>query len=463
MKKIKTLGLVLMSAALLFTGCHPNNGGDPTSDPIVNPTPDPDPDPDPEPDPNPDPVDFEAPDLSSYYKYYLISSPKQATNKGIADWGAGSEASQSDDGVWTINSSASMWGGVGGICAPFTGFDKGVLANYEYIVFTLDVSSFTIDTTEDGAGNCGVNIKIPDSIVDITNDYTKNSGTRTYYAKMADFGTAPENAVEMAVIIGGSGSLKVSELYLAAAEDPLNKSVTSIAISPAEAKIEQNATYQFTVKDSNHKNITDAVTYSLSGVAAEGSSISATGLLTTGTTAGALEVTATYTVGEKEFTSSANITVMPPMVNLVKAVALEKYTSRDFNAEAALLEPDGTTVAIEGSTVTLHKADDSEWGEWSCQLFLKVTADGETFFETGKKYFVSVTVNSSAALEGCVWKEDMTGAIDQHGIAYEAGVNKTLTAEITGANQAYFKCLLSFPGAASDITVSNIKVYDVTE
>ena len=57
----------------------------------------------------------------------------------------------------------------------------------------------------------------------------------------------------------------------------------------------------------------------------------------------------------------------------------------------------------------------------------------------------------------------MGGAIDQHGISYKAGEAKTLTAEIENVEQDYFKCLLSFPGAASDITVSNITVYDITE
>ena len=479
MKKIKFVATAVIAAALLFTGCtqpntpekqqtseqetqktddngnqaenqggennqaenqggENNQGGDETTDENK----------------------YNAPEIDSYFKYYFVSSPKADTNKAIADWSSGSTATANEDGTYSI-ATAELWGGNSGICAAITGLEAGSLANYEYIVFTVDSTDFEFD--EGGAGNKGVNIKVPEIQEDISDNYVANGNKRTYYAPLSLFGDAPQNATEFALIIGGTGNLKIEEIYIAAKEDPLNKAVTSISISPTTANVEQNATVQFTVKDSNYNNITETVNYTLSGAAAADSSISSAGLLTAGSTEGTITVTAKYTVEGNEFTSPATVTVLPAMVNLVKAITLEKYTSSDFNGDAALLEPDGTTVIIEGDKVTLHKAEDSAWNEWSCQLFLKVTGQGEKIFEAGKKYFVSVTVNSSAALQGCVWKEDMKASILQQGIVYEAGLAKTLTAEVNGADQEYFKCLLSFPGQASDITVSNIKVYEITE
>ena len=406
---------------------------------------------------------YTAPAITDYYKNYLVSSPAVASNKTIADWGAGSTATPNADGTWSIASSGSMWDGIGGVCTPFTGFEAGTLAGYEYIVFTVDTTDYVINTTDDGPGNAGVNVKVPETQVDISGNYVANGNVRTYYAPLSAYGTAPSTATEFAIIIGGSGTLKLNEVYFAAAEDPSNKAVTGITITPETASLEQNGTQQFTVKDSNYVNRTSDVTYSLTGDAAEGSTITEDGLLTVGTTAGSLTVTASYTVGEDTFTSSATITVMGAMTNIVHSVTLEKYLSSAHPDTAPLLVADGTEIEIEDQTVILHKAEDGNWGEWSCQLFLKVEAEEGKIFEADKKYYVSVTVNSSADLVGCVWKEDMGGSIDQHGISYVAGESKTLTAEIENVERDYFKCLLSFPGAASDITVSNVIVYDITE
>ena len=432
MKKLKFLGTAVLAASLLFAGCSSPEVDDPTGG-KSNPTPSP---------------------VEESYKYYLVSSPKQNTNKAIADWGAGSEATPNDDGTYTIKASDSMWTGIPGICAPFTGFDAGTLANYEYIVFTLDTSDFEIDTSDTG-GNYGVNVKVPE----IQKEVSEYANSNTYRVPLSIFETAPVTATEFAIIIGGTGTLKLNEVYLEATENPNEKPVTGITISPAIKSLEKNATLQFTVKDSNFVNRTSEVVYSLSGEAAEGSSITEDGLLTVGTTAGNLTVTAKYTTSADEFTTSAAITVMATKTNLVKNVAFNKFL-KDNGGNVTEL---GDVVSIDNGVVTVHKPTDAAWGEWSCQLFLNVSANEGNIFEATKKYYVSVTVTSSAKLEGCVWKEDSTGSIDQHGITYEAGEAKTLTAEITGIDSEVFNCLLSFPGDASDITVPNITVYDITE
>lgn len=457
MKKLKLFGAVVLAASMLFAGCSTAAEEEPEQETIKPaPTPNPDPDPDPNPDPEPN---YDAPDLSGYYKKSLLGAAGIHTES----WDNVSTNTPNDDGSISIIP-GTKWGSSTS-CLAIQGFEKGALANYEYIVFTLDITDFSFKYDEADADNRndGVNIKIPEVMKDISSECVVNGKLRTYYAQLSSFGTAPTTADQFALIIGGTGTLKVNEVYLAATEDPANKAVTGITITPASASLEQNGKQQFTVKDSNYVNRTSDVTYTLSGDAAEGATISKDGLLTVGTTAGELTVTVSYTVGEKTFTSSATITVMGVMTNLVNSVTLEKYLSSVHPAEKPLLVADGTEIEINENTVTLHKADDGAWGEWSCQLFLKVESQEGKIFESNKKYFVSVTVNSSVNLDGCVWKEDMGGAIDQHGISYKAGEAKTLTAEIENVEQNYFKCLLSFPGAASDITVSNITVYDITE
>lgn len=409
--------------------------------------------------------EYTAPDLTDYFKYELVSSPKNvATNKAVANWSSGSGATPNDDGTWTISSSASMWNGVGGICAAFTGFEAGTLATYEYIVFTVDTTEYEINNKDDGSGNCGVNIKVPDEQKDISSNYVENGYVRTYYAPMSLFGAAPEGSTEFAIIIGGEGIIKLNEVYFAAAEDPANKAITGITITPASATVAQGGSQQFTVKDSNFVNLTndEDVAYTITGDAAEGSTITDDGLLTVGTTAGELTVTATYSVEGKTFTASATITVMEVKTNLVSSVELELYKDSTHDGES-MIKTTGDIVSITDNTVTLNKPENSAWNEWSCQLFLKVTSDTAKLFEASKKYYVSVTVTSSVGLDNCTWKEDIAGSFYRPETEFKAGEPTVLTAEITGVETDYFKCIFAFPGAASTITISDITVYDITE
>lgn len=405
------------------------------------------------------PHNYTAPAITDYYKNYLVSSPATASNKALGNWGAGSEATPNGDGTLTISASGSMWGGVGGVCAPFSGLEAGSLANYEYIVFTIDTTNYVINNTDDGAGNCGVNIKVPDVQKDISNNYVENGKVRTYYAPMSLFESAPETANEFAIIIGGSGSLKLNEVYFAAAEDPSAKAITGIAITPESANVMQGGKLQFTVKDTNHVNITNEVTYTLTGKASEGSSIT-NGLLTAGTTAGSLTVTATYNVNGKDFNAEASITVMGAMTNLVSSVVLEKYIdSAGGNNDLVVLTDGVATVAKPAGT--------TGWGEWSSQLFLTVSSNSGSIFETGKKYYISVTLESDADLTKCIWKgDDAAGYLLEQGITLVAGEPKTLVKEVEfTASFENFQCIFAFGdnANAANINVSNIIVYDITE
>ena len=351
-----------------------------------------------------------------------------------------------------------MWGGNSGIVAVFADLEEAMLANYEYIVFTANLSDFDIDYTAEG--NPGVNIKIPEVQKSVTNNTTNSDGTSTYYIKISEFGDAPATATQFALIVGGSGEFVLTELYLAAEDDPTSRPVTEITISPASVKITKNGTQKFTVRDSNLKNVTSDTVFALSGTAATGSNITEDGLLTVGETSGDLTVTATYTAEGKDFTAEAKITVLGEMVNLVSKVELEKYTDST--------KAGNDVVSISGNTVTVNKpAGTTEWGEWDSQLFLTVSKESGKIFEEGKKYYIAVTVESDTNLTGCIWKgDDKATYFEQKGISYTANEAKTLTQEIDfKASFEEFQCIFSFGAnaAAAKIKLSNFIVCDITE
>ena len=406
--------------------------------------------------------EYTAPDLTDYFKYELVSSPKNAaTNKAVANWSSGSGATPNDDGTWTISSSASMWNGVGGICAAFTGFEAGTLANYDYIVFTVDTTDYEIDTADDGPGNKGVNIKVPEIQKDISSNYVANGNVRTYYAPMSLFETAPQGATEFAIIIGGSGTLKVNEVYFATTEDPASREITGITITPATSSLEQNGTLQFTVKDSNFVVCTEDVTYSLSGEAAPGSEISETGLLTVGTTAGSLTVTASYSVGEEIFTSSATITVIGTMTNLITDISfLKAYLNPDWGQTPILAD----VTDYDAVTNYINIADDNSItyalpsglnAQWQAQLKIGTDADlseGDEWYFTCK--FDGVTGGYTIKLNDDVklTNGEVTGNIGENG--------KTITLSGTvpaGENYTNLPIVFDF-GTCSEgtLTISDI-------
>ncbi len=396
MKKLKFLGTAVLAASLLFTGCvQPEELDEPE---IINP------------DPSPAPVPDEDP-LKDYYKYYLVSSPKQDTNKAIADWGANSQATPNEDGTYTISSSESMWDGIAGICAPFTGFDAGTLANYEYIVFTADLSDFEVDTTETG-GNYGVNVKVP-AIQKEVSEYAKSN---TYRVPLSIFETAPNAATEFAIIIGGTGTVKLSEVYLAAQEDPNNKAITGITITPASANLEKNGTQQFTVKDSNYVNRTSEVTYTLSGDAAEGSSITEDGLLTVGTTAGNITVTAKY----EDFTTEATVTVLATINNLITTSSITtKWYNPGWSKGAAGIE---LPVTEDNGKYTISITEGCT-DRWQAQFGLTTDAS----IKVNDEWYFSCKVKSTANTNESVLKFNNAAALLDKTFTVSAGEEKTIS------------------------------------
>lgn len=163
---------------------------------------------------------YAAPDLTAFYKKYFITTKTDVTKveASLDTWSSGSTLTPNEsDGTLKVDA-ASMWGGISGAVVALNLPSKGFLAKYDYLVLTLDMSDFVLIT--EGV-NSGVNIKIPEVQKSILNNYVENpDGTRTYYAKLSDFEAAPSSANQLALIAGGTGSLVVKEVFIAAEKDP---------------------------------------------------------------------------------------------------------------------------------------------------------------------------------------------------------------------------------------------------
>ncbi len=354
-------------------------------------------------------INYTAPDLSTYYKNYLVSSPRQAANRTVGDWTSGSANTDNEDGTWNLVS-AHLWNASEGVCAALTGFDEGTFANYEYIVFTVDTTNFVI---ERGDGNKGVNVKIAKSGTSIGDQKSviancvSNGNVKTYYAPISLFANdvlAVSN--EAAIIIGGTGTLKLNEVYLAAAEDPSLRAITGISITPASESLERNGTLQFIVKDSNLVTRTSEVSYILDGVAAVDSNISETGLLTVGTTAGSLTVTASYTVEGRDnpFTAEATITVLGELTNLITEISSVPFACYGPNWNWQLHTGDINNAPVGDIDDFVTRTDDSvtynipdaTYSQWQAQI--KIVTDAA--IEEGDSWILTLDVEGINCANG---------------------------------------------------------------
>lgn len=379
MKKTKLFmatALLFAASTLFITGCQPDaeNPDNPASPPIEKTDPQPNPDPDPTPDPNP--VEEITLDLSAYSYRKNFVSTSEILNITISDWGDGTDRKPNEDGSWTLTASTSMWGGISGVVAPFTGLNAGVISQYDYIAFTGDFSNFTINDTEDPeVGNAGVNIKVPDVQKRFATKNKNADGTITYYIATSEFGEAPKSAVEFAIIIGGSGSVKLTEVYLAAKENPV-KPVSAITIAPETTSVAGGSAVTFTVKDSNLNDITANTTFAIDGEDATGSTIAAN-VLTAGNASGTVTVKATYTCDDGTFTATATVSVATGLTNLVTTVGLERvYLGPGWNAllqDVTELAAAAEYLTIENNVAT-YKLPAGLGGQWQAQLKLSTDA-----------------------------------------------------------------------------------------
>ena len=298
---------------------------------------------------------------------------------------------------------------------------------------------------------------------DLSSKYVADGKLRTYYAAISDFGSAPKTADQFAIIVGGTGTLKVNEVYLAATENPAEKAITGITISPTSASLQKNGTQQFTVKDSNNVNRTSEVTYTLSGEPKDDSSITPDGLLTVGTTAGTLTVTASYTVEGRDdpFTADATITVIGTMTNLITDISfLKAYLNPGWGATPILADVtdyDAVTnyINIAADNNITYALPSGLGAQWQAQLKIGTDADlseGDEWYFTCK--FDGVTGGYTIKLNDDVklTNGEVTGNIGENG--------KTITLSGTvpaGENYTNLPIVFDF-GTCSEgtITISDI-------
>lgn len=169
-------------------------------------------------------------DLATYvYHKSIIES--------LADsWGSGTGITGTTTKTMV---SGELWG-AGGVCGVST-VELGEIADYAYIVFTVDASEYTIsEAKEDLSSNTGVNVKIPEIIARPAKWYTKN-GKTTYYISTSEFYNA-STATTIALIIGGEGTLTLEEFYLAATEEPAEKVIEYKNTTVYESGVELSQT-----------------------------------------------------------------------------------------------------------------------------------------------------------------------------------------------------------------------------
>lgn len=323
MKKTKLFmatALLFAASTLFITGCQPEaeNPDNPASPPVIE---NPDPQPNPDPDPDPKPVEEITLDLSAYSYRKNFVGAQETLETSFDAWSSGCNYEKNDDGSLTLTSNA-MWTGTEGVVVAVTGINAGTISHYDYIVLTGDFSNFTID--ESTAANAGVNIKVPEEQRRFDTKNKNADGTITYYIATSEFGDAPKTANQIGIIIGGTGSVKLTEVYLAAKENPV-KPVTAITIDPVTRTVANDASVTFTVKDSNYNDVTASTTFVIDGEDVTGSSIEAN-VLKAGKTAGTVTVKATYTCDDGTFVETATITVFVETEEIT--LDLSEYTNR---------------------------------------------------------------------------------------------------------------------------------------
>ncbi len=412
-------------------------------------------------DPDEETTDYDAPDLSAYYKKYFVTSADDVDKFGIkaAHWGCGSEIADNTDGTLTLTSSATgMWGGSDkGSVAAFTGFADGLISKYEWIVVTLDLADYELAGT-------GVNIKVchPTNTgigqLSIANNWKKNSdGTRTYFAPVSSetYADTKEVAKEIGLVVYGTGTIVVKEIYVAAETDPSTLAVTGITISPTTETLKQGGTLQFTVKDSGLNDVTSSVEYTLTGDAAEGSTITEAGLLTVGTTAGELTVTATYDVDGKTFTDKATVTVMDTIVNLITS---QEVSTKFYQPgwDNSIPESERVLAVTEASgkyTISIPTACSDRW-----QAQFGITTDAD--ISEGDDWYFSFKVKASAATGDAVIKFNNAATVLDKTFSVLAGEEKEVS--FSGSADAGFSDIVVFFdfgfSAVNEIEISDIVI-----
>jgi len=188
---------------------------------------------------------------------------------------------------------------------------------------------------------------------------------------------------------------------------PPTATVSSVVVSPTAVSVAKGYTYQFSTVVNGSNNPSQSVTWSVIGGLSNSTSISATGLLTVGSSESAttLTVRATSTADtSKNGTSTVTVTNTPPTVTSVVvspiAVSVVKGTTQQFSADVnGSNNPPHTvtwsvTGGITGTNINTNGLLTVASGETGTTLTVRATST----FDTSKSGIATVTVTNTAVV-----------------------------------------------------------------
>ncbi|WP_294431826.1 hypothetical protein [uncultured Treponema sp.] len=175
-------------------------------------------------------------DLTSYHKAYFFGGSESDTKIEVIDqdgWGSGSVKTDGANGSVNITA-GSGWGTPSVSCLAYGNIIPGYLARYTHIVLTADLKDFELSTGESANDNANIKIASPDAMTKLTAYANANTdGTVTYILPVSELSSAA-TATQIAIIFGGTGTVKFTEFYVASKDAPaIDKTALSSAISAA--------------------------------------------------------------------------------------------------------------------------------------------------------------------------------------------------------------------------------------
>ena len=238
--------------------------------------------------------------------------------------------------------------------------------------------------------------------------------------------------------------------------------ITGVTVTPADATVEAGETRQFTAKVEGTGDVSQEVTWSVSGSNA-GTTISTTGLLTVAANETAEELTVTATaVGDGTTYGTAKVTVTPPAT--ITGVTVEPATATVEVGETKQFTATVTGTGGVSQEVTWSVSGSNNAGTTiSTTGFLTVAAD-----ETAATFIVKATANGddtkyATATVTVKQPATITGVtVTPTAATVEAGETQQFTATVTGTGDYNEKVAWTVSGSKNDgTTISTTGVLTV--
>ena len=264
---------------------------------------------------------------------------------------------------------------------------------------------------------------------------------------------AGETATTLTVTATANGDKTKSATATVTVTQPAT--ITGVTVYPAAATVEAGKTQQFTAEVEGTGDVSQKVTWSVSGSNA-GTTISTTGLLTVAANETAEELTVTATaVGDGTTYGTAKVTVTQPAtitgVTVTPATAtVEAGETQQFTAE---VEGTGNfreevTWSVSGSnagtTISENGLLTVATGETATTL--TVTATATAVGNSDKSATATVTVTQPATITGVT--------VDPAAATVEAGETQQFTATVSGTGSVSKEVTWSVTGSNAGTTIS---------